>query len=369
MAVTRESLEPKPSKNVQGLIDPNVSIPDSVKAASARADAAFKAAYPDAAPDPSLANQEAAPNAQGDESQAGASAPDPSASSEAPATSPDSQGGPQLDGEPPDWEHRYTSMRGRYDRAQNDIRQMADQITNLQNVLATVSAPPDTKHVPHELRAESLLTAEEVNDYGAEFLDIVGKKAREATSSQVQALQNEIQGLKQQLGYVGGSIAQNARESMFATLDQYVPAWRDINNDPRFLQWLALPDPYSGAIKHNLLKAAWERNDTPRAAAFFQGFLAEEAAVDPSRGQPNGSISPQNTAGHTNGRVPLESFAAPGRAKSAAELPAEKPLIKRSQISSFYADCAAGRYNGREADRARREKEIFAAQADGRIIS
>jgi hypothetical protein len=264
-------------------------------------------------------------------------------------------------------------MRGRYDRAQTDIRQMADQITNLQNVLATVSAAPDTKQVPRELRAESFLTEEEVNDYGAEFLDVVGKKAREATSSQVQALQNEIQGLKQQLGYVGGSIAQNARESMFATLDQYVPAWRDINNDPRFLQWLALPDPYSGAIKHNLLKAAWERNDTPRAAAFFQGFLAEEAAVDPPRGQPNGSMSPQNAPdgsyGRINGRVPLESFAAPGRAKSAAELPAEKPLITRSQISAFYADCAAGRYNGREADRSQREREIFAAQADGRIIT
>jgi hypothetical protein len=276
-------------------------------------------------------------------------------------------------------------MRGRYDRAQNDIRQMADQITNLQNVLATVSAAPDTKQVPREIRAESLLTAEEVNDYGAEFLDVVGKKAREATSAQVQGLQNEIQTLKQQLGYVGGSIAQNARESMFATLDQYVPDWRDINNDPRFLQWLALPDPYSGAIRHNLLKAAWERNDTPRSAAFFQGFLAEEAAVDPAQGgrpqqtQPDTYRAPQPPQGYQrpngqgngqpNGRVSLESYAAPGRAKSAAELPAEKPLITRSQISHFYADCAAGRYNGRETDRAQREREIFAAQADGRIIS
>ena len=138
------------------------------------------------------------------------------------------------------------------------------------------------------------------------------------------------------------------------------------------MQWLALPDTYSGAIRHNLLKAAWERNDTPRAAAFFQGFLAEEAAVDPAARPPNGSRVPDvalNGGQRSNGKVPLETFAAPGRAKSAAETPAEKPLISRSQISAFYAQCSAGKFRGNEAERVRLEKMIFDAQAEGRIVN
>ena len=135
--------------------------------------------------------------------------------------------------------------------------------------------------------------------------------------------------------------------------------FRSVN--PEFIEWLSLPDPYSGDIRHNMLKAAWERRDVPRVAAFFKGFLAEEAAYRPA--------SQETPAGRPAGKVSLESFAAPGRAKTAAatSAPAEKPLITSAQISKFYADCDAGRYDGREEEKARFEKSIFEAQREGRI--
>ena len=68
------------------------------------------------------------------------------------------------------------------------------------------------------------------------------------------------------------------------------------------------------------------------------------------------------------GKVPLEAFAAPGRAKTAAATaPAEKPIITRAQIATFYADKAAGKYRGKEAEADRLERMIFEAQRDGRI--
>jgi hypothetical protein len=354
--------------------DPNTNVPESVRAAAAKAEALHQAVYPKTDNPNTIVTDQPV---QEDKPPAGASDLPP-ASTEAPAPTP-------YPGEPVDWEHRYVSMKGRHDKAQDSIKQMSEQIVNLQNVLATVNSMPGPSQVPYELRAESLLSADEVNDYGAEFLDVVGKKAREATSSMVAGLQGEIQDLKRQLGYVGGSIAQNARERMFGELDQHLPAWREINQDQKFFAWLALPDTYSGAIRHNLLKAAWDRNDTARSLAFFQGFLAEEAAVDPAYSnliQPNGSQAPQRQdAGQPqqpqpnwqgvrqNGGVPLESFAAPGRAKAAAEIPAEKPLVKRSDITKFYADCAAGRYRGNEAEKTRLESMIFAASAEGRVVN
>lgn len=373
MAVTQESLEPKLNKNIPGQIDPDVVIPSSVRAAAARAEAAHKAAYPQQAPeegqqppkqpDPPPAEPKAPP------------APPPPPVEEPPqqqAPPQDTKQAPPVQQDDASWEHKYTSMKGRYDKSQENIRQMAEQISNLQNVLATVTSMPTPSQAPPEAQ-DTELSPEEVSEYGAEFLDIVGKKARAATSPLVQSLQQEVQDLKRQLGYVGGNMAQNARDKMLADLDNKLPNWRQLNEDPQFISWLALPDAYSGAIRHNLLKAAWDRNDAHRSLAFFQGFLAEEAAVDPAgtRTQPNGSRPPQgsNGQGHKNGGITLESFAAPGRAKSAADIPAEKPFIKRSEISRFYADCAANRYRGQEAEQKRLEAMIFSAQTDGRIIN
>lgn len=378
MAVTQESLEPKLNKNIPGQIDPDVVIPSSVRAAAARAEAAHKAAYPDpvvvkkpaeATPvDPKIAAEAAAADEQQKQLlQQPQQQPPPQDTKQPPQQAPNAQ---QDDAS---WEHKYTSMKGRYDKSQENIRQMAEQISNLQNVLATVTSMPTPSQVPSEAQDTDSLSPEEVSEYGAEFLDIVGKKARAATSPLVQSLQQEVQDLKRQLGYVGGNIAQNAREKMLADLDNKLPNWRQLNEDPQFISWLALPDAYSGAIRHNLLKAAWDRNDAHRSLAFFQGFLAEEAAVDPAgtRTPPNGSRPPQgsNGQGHKNGGITLESFAAPGRAKSAADIPAEKPFIKRSEISRFYADCAANRYRGQEAEQKRLEAMIFSAQTDGRIIN
>jgi hypothetical protein len=135
-----------------------------------------------------------------------------------------------------------------------------------------------------------------------------------------------------------------------------------LNSNSDFLDWLRLPDPYSGAIRHDMLKAAYAQGDARRVLAFFNGFLAEEAVVAPAGQEPDVSVTKVP-------KVPLASLAAPGRAKTAASAsaPAEKPIITRSQIAAFYADLAAGKYRGRDAEKNKAEAIIFEAQRDGRI--
>ena len=147
-----------------------------------------------------------------------------------------------------------------------------------------------------------------------------------------------------------------------STLDEKLPNWRDLNTNEEFLSWLQLPDAYSGDIRHNMLKAAYAQGNAHRVLAFFNGFLAEEAAVAPAQGEPDYSTT-------TVSKVPLQNFAAPGRAKTAASAsaPAEKLNISRAQVASFYADVAAGRYRGRDAEKNKLEAQIFEAQREGRI--
>jgi hypothetical protein len=251
-------------------------------------------------------------------------------------------------------------MEGRYKRAENDILSMSGQIASMQSLIASMQQPV-TPETPAELRPQSLLTPEEVNEYGSEFLGVVARRAKEELNPEVIALRSQLSRLENQFK---GNAEQNAARAQFemeANLDRALPQWRDINFLPEFKAWLALPDMYSGAIKHDLLKAAYAQANTPRVLAFFKGFLDQEAALVPQGQEPQ--------LPEPNGKLSLEAFAAPGRAKTSAATPApvEKPIITRAQISQFYADSASGRYRGREAEKNQLEAMIFDAEREGRI--
>jgi hypothetical protein len=260
------------------------------------------------------------------------------------------------------WEHRYKSMKGRFDRSQSQIQQLSEQIQSLQSVISNLEATQTRVNPSENSVQERFITPEEENDYGADFLSVVGKKAKEELMPIVRQYEAKISSLEQQLKGVGGLVQQDARQKMIATLAERIPDWEVLNKDENFIKWLQLPDIYSGANRHKLLMEAYERNDTPRVAAFFQGFLAEEAATRPANADievPMGAIAP---------KVDPMTLAAPGRAKSAAATaPAEKPFFTSAQITRFYADVNSGKYRGREADKAKLEAQIFDAQREGRI--
>lgn len=260
------------------------------------------------------------------------------------------------------WEHKYKSMHGRYLRSQEQIRTLSEQITNLQNVMATMQATTAAPTKIPELEVEKLITPEEASDYGEDFLNVVGKKAREELAPVIKGYQAKIAELEQKLNGVSGAVQQTSHEKLLAKLDENLPQWRDLNTNEDFLGWLRLPDPYSGAIRHDMLKAAYAQGNPSRVLAFFKGFLAEEAAVAPAGQEPDAQVTKVP-------KVPLQNLAAPGRAKTAASAsaPAEKPIITRAQIAAFYADLANGKYRGRDAEKNKAEAMIFEAQRDGRI--
>ncbi len=332
-------------------IDADVKIPDAVKAAAAAAEQAYANAY--STPDAQTTNDDQANPPVETPSSEMTFSPSQTTTEAQPKVTP------QVSDE--SWEHKFNSMKGRFERAQRDNAALAEQIASLQNVIATMQATQAPRVESQELRAERLITPEEENDYGPDFLNVVGKKAKEELLPELKKYQDEIASLRARLDGQTSYIEHDARTRMTNQLDASVPGWREQNTNQDFLAWLALPDPYSGAIRHNMLKAAWAANDAPRVAAFFRGFLAEEAATSPA----TGGQAPVETAA----KVPLEQFAAPGRAKTAASVsaPAEKPVITPAFITRFYADVAAGRYKGRDEEKVRIEKSIFEATRDGRI--
>lgn len=369
----------QPAQRSLAPTDPDVRIPPAVKAAAQRAEEIFHAAQGTQPDNPETTPDEPGDNGEqnrdkGQKKTSEAQAPQDTPQAPAPPPAKPAATGqdtPRGNEQPVDWEQRYNSMKGRYDRAERDLRDLSGQVSQLQGLLATMNAPAPAAQppaAPPELQAKFLITPEEESEYGAEFLKVVEKKAGQIASELTRDLQAKVDRLEGQLGRVGGHIAGDAKARMHTHLDENVTNWRELNNDENFLRWLRLPDTYSGAIRHDLLKAAYDRNDAHRVAAFFNGFLAEEAAVDPAtRGQETGAPAKPNGAGRP--RVPLDKLAAPGRAKTGAGsgAPSEKPIITRAEVTQFYKDVAAGKYRGNESEKDLMERQLFEAQRDGRI--
>jgi hypothetical protein len=116
----------------------------------------------------------------------------------------------------------------------------------------------------------SYLTPQEIHDYGEEFLNVVGKKAREVTAGQVSQLASQVHQFNSQLH-------GQARQGMKAEMDRALPNWRQVNEDPRFLEWLGVRHEFVGRTRHELLQEAWASNDASRVLAIFRDYAGGAA--------------------------------------------------------------------------------------------
>lgn len=311
--------------------------------------------------------------AQADEAQKQFINPDPPADpnnppQDPPADPPADPATPPAEPTEDQWKHKFLTLQGRHTaetgRLRGQLDAMQGQIQNLNNLLATVKKPPESTFQP-AVPVKSRITAEEEAEYGADFIDFASRVASQEVAKATGPLLAEIAGLKQQLGGVGETLHQDARGRLFQSLDAEIPNWRELNSQQDFLDWLALQDTYTGAMRQEILNDAFEQNNFPRVAAFFKGFLAELAATA------NPQVIEPGNQGIKVPKIALDTIVAPGRAKSAAATPPgappEKPFITTSQITKFYTDVAAGKYRGRDAEYNAEQAKIFEAQNEGRI--
>jgi hypothetical protein len=268
------------------------------------------------------------------------------------------------------WEQRARSTAGRLEQALQANQQMARRLTEIEQSMATTQlrdgGPVDP---PAPKQRQRYVKDDELQDYGEEFFDVVGRRAKEEFDPVLDQLGERIKRLESGQQAVGKIVETQQKRSLMDQLTDAVPNWREVNHHPQFFEWLAFPDPYSGRQRHEMLKEAHARQDVTRVINFFQGFLSE-ANGPPTNTPPSPrSAAPPLPNGNGSGRPSLEDFAAPGRARSAPQpLPPEKPVYTQAQIARFSDDKRKGLYRGREAEVEAIERDIYQAQHEGRLI-
>ena len=267
--------------------------------------------------------------------------------------------------QPDSWEQRARSAAGRLEQALQSNQQLARRVSELEDQMSSkkLKAEPDE---PAPYQKQPLIKPEEMNDYGEEFFDVVGRRAREEISPELFAFGERLKRLEGRQDVVTQVIDKTQKSSVYDMLYDEVPMWKQINHHPNFKPWLSQLDPYSGRPLAEMLSDAMARHDGPRVVNFFRGFA--EAAGLPLTPSNAGNAAPPLPNGNGSGRPSLEDFAAPGRARSVPQnLPPDKPVYTAAQIQKFSDDKRRGLWRGREAEAEAIDRDIFAAQHEGRI--
>jgi hypothetical protein len=262
------------------------------------------------------------------------------------------------------YEERYKVLQGKYNsevpRLNRQVNELTSQLSQLQATIAELQAAQ-----PLEQSPERLITQEEIDEFGPDLVDLIGRKAKELYEPTIKSLKSEVSKLQGQLGGVTQTVQMTARDRLLAKLDAEVEDWQTVNRNQEFLDWLDNVDPYSGETRGKMLTEAYEQNDAARVVTFFKGFLAEHAAVRPTES----TVDSPAPAGRTPS-VSLEGQIAPGRRKHATGMTGaqrEKRIWSQPEIAAFYHDVQKGRYRKTEDMKREIERDIISAAAEGRI--
>lgn len=256
------------------------------------------------------------------------------------------------------WKSRFHVVEGKLNtevpRLHEQLRQTTDRLQALEQ------APPKPIEKP------KLVTEDEVREYTPEFVDMIERAAEQRVAQLLAERDARLSALETKVDTVGQTVVVTAKERYLADLDKLfppqaegqLPYWRvlnDENNQP-FYDWLAEIDPISGSARMVGMRAADAALDVERVARILRAYLREHGAQAP--------LAPSTPSHPHNAQIlptPTQGSPTPTGAPSGK-------IWRRSEINAFYDAERRGVYRTRLDEFRRQEADIFAAQAENRVV-
>jgi hypothetical protein len=261
---------------------------------------------------------------------------------------------------------KYRTLQGMYNaevpRLHQQNREMSQRVQQMEQLLASLSAQQQ-QAAPSQPIVDKFVTDKDVEEYG-ESLDVMRKVSREELIpvaqrlAQIESMLRQVQvNVVPQVQNLAHRQQMSAEQQFWADLAANVPNFHEINGNDGFQSWLLEADPLTGITRQTYLDDAQRALDVRRVINFFRTWL---------------EITGQATVAQSTGRAAgseLEKQVAPGRSRgSGTPAAANKAKMYTPQdIQKFFNDVRVGKYKGREQDRDRIERDIFAAQRENRI--
>jgi hypothetical protein len=257
-----------------------------------------------------------------------------------------------------DWQQKYRSLQGMYNadvpRLNAENRDLSSRVSQLEGLLGSMQEPAQQTPV----QSEKLITDDDVKEYG-DSIAVMRKAAREEVSQEIAQLRQQLgqlQGVLPQVQQVQAQQKKSGEQTFWSTIASEVPNWSDINNDPDFQSWLLAIDPLTGISRQTYLEDAQKNLDASRVVNFFRTWEGENGKTNTAQ------------VDRTAQQSQLQKQVAPGRSRNnGVKASGQNRTYTPNDIQEFYADVRKGKYKGRDDERGRIERDIFAAQQEGRI--
>ena len=273
------------------------------------------------------------------------------------------------------FEQKYKTLQGLYNaevpRLRSQNQDLTTRLTNMEQLMAQMQTQPAEPQPAPVAQPVTLVTEDDISEYG-DSIDVMRKVSREeaaALTSQLEAVQAQLANLQQaqtnlvpRVEQLATTQTQSAEQTFWQELTRAVPDWQTTNLDAGFQTWLLEIDPLTGVARQTYLDDAQRNLDARRVATFFTTWAAQSTA-QPADPEPTTQSAPNAATSE------LEAQVAPGRGNSGNPPKPEGKSYTAAEIRKFYTDVQKGKYVGKDDERKGIERDIFAAQQEGRIVT
>jgi len=253
------------------------------------------------------------------------------------------------------WKQKYKTLQGMFDAEVPRLHaQLKESNARIESLEAASKQADDTSTEPTPV---TLVSDSDIDAFGPELVDLQKRVAKEVLmeaqkrwDAEKQQLLSEISQLKENVGTMGDSVRETAQDRFLSQLTAAAPTWEAVNEDSRFLKWLAVVDPMTGVSRQTLLDSASAELDVGRTSAIFNAFINETKPAQKSKREQD-----------------LQRQVVPAKAGS-AEVPDDSTSSKiwtQKEIQDFYDGVVQGRIGSAEA--ATIENEINMAMVEDRV--
>lgn len=257
-----------------------------------------------------------------------------------------------------DWKKRFVGLQKSHEATirqhEVDMSNLREQINELHRSL--IESRSQEREVQGDI-FDGAFTQEDEDTFGPDGMAVVKKATRVAIEKQLNPLKEQ---LKRSEEARLADIQERTRERKSEEYQQFLsrlstlaPDYAELNADKGFLEWLSMPDDFSGLPRKTLLRQAEAARDVMRVADFFIAYEQSKSAVQ--RRGPSVEAKRRMVPTGTGTSAPPKNQQEVG-------------YYRKSDINKFYSDVGKGRYKGQEDVIKATEAAIEAAYREGRIL-
>lgn len=258
-------------------------------------------------------------------------------------------------------QQQLSTVTGRLDEVNRTNAQLQAQVAQ------ATARPPEPAAPP-----APLISDKEREEYGDELLSVVARVVRQEVGTELRDLVAKVNQLEGRLGRMDTSVrvvqaatTQTAQQRYESELDQLLPEWEAINDEPALLDWLQNVDMLSGKKYVELLHDAHNAHDAKRVVHIFRLYKPEAGASAQQPAGPQPNIPPAQVAP----AIDPMTLAAPNT-QPAAPAPANPPAGKiwtTAEVDKLYDDKQKKRITQQVFEQL--EADYLQALAQGRVAA